>query len=328
MIIQTRRPLRSVLIVLGALASLLAPALAQPATRPFTHDSGTTDIPVAPQRIVSLHDVGITIPLLELGITPVGSSGRVRPDGSFYLRAGMSLVGIDFDNSDIAFVDADDMEAIAALAPDLIISDEADAAQLRQYNLIAPTITLNRYNRSGPEHFRVLADAVGASPAQAALQARLDGQIAALRQAIPNAADITVTIMHSEEPGSVVASYTPTYGSLGHVLTEVGFRMVPLVESLGQEASISVERLAELDADFIIDTYRNDKGDTPATARAAMEAAFPGFCDFLHACRNDQYLFLPRDEAFTVSYNAMDLAVATLHAGIAGRNFTPLPKAQ
>jgi iron complex transport system substrate-binding protein len=311
------------LAILLTIVSVILPVHAQE-TRPFAHDMGSTDIPVHPQRIITLHDVGLTLPLIELGVMPIASSGRVRADGSIYLRAGKSLLGIDFDNSDIAFVDARDMEAITALAPDLIITNQSDEDLLRQYNLIAPTITLDRYNRTGTEHFRALADAVGAVAKFEMLQARLDWQIDALRQAVPDAADVTVTIMHSSEPGAVVASYVPTFGSLGHVLTEVGFKQVPLMEEIREEASISAERLAELDADFIIVTYRNDTDETPATARAAMEAGFPGWCEFLHACRNDQVLFLPRDEAFTVAYSAMDLAIATIHAAIAGRDFTPI----
>lgn len=303
-------------------ATLALPALAQD-MRPFTHDAGTTDIPVHPQRIVSLHDVGLTIPLLELGVTPVGSGGRMRDDGSIYLRSGMSLLGIDFDNSDMQFVDDEDIEAIAALEPDLIITSSDDAATLRQYNLVAPTIALNRYNRPGPEHFRVLADAVGATERYEQLQHRLDWQIAELRHAVPDAARTTIGILHAE-PGALVSAYLPTYGSLGYVLSEVGFQMTPLAEELGDQESVSPERAAELDADFLIITYRNDQGETPETARAEMEAVLPGWCDFMHACRNDQVLFLPRDEAFTVSYNAMDLAIATVHAGIAGRHFIPI----
>ena len=312
------------LAIAAVIAALsLAPVSAQE-MRDFTHDTGTTQIPAHPKRIVALHDVGLTIPLLELGIAPIASSGRVRGDGSIYLRSGMSLLGVDFDNSDIAFVADDDMEAIAALSPDLIITPEADEALLRQYNLIAPSISLNRYNRSGTDHFRILADAVGATAQFEKLQSRLEWQIEGLRQAVPNAENTTVSILSGGEAGVVVASYMPTYGSLGHVLTETGFSSIEIMEELRVESSISAERLAELDADFVIITYRNDRGDTPADARAAMEESVPGWCDFLHACRNDQVLFLPRDEAFTVSYNAMDLAIATVHAGIAGRNFTPL----
>jgi iron complex transport system substrate-binding protein len=308
----------------AAVAAILSVSTVAQDVRPFAHDSGTTDIPTHPLRIVALHDVGLTIPLLELGVTPVASSGRMRADGSIYLRSGMSLVGVDFDNSDIVYVDDEDMEAISVVAPDLIITSSSDEGMLRQYNLIAPTITLDRYNRTGTDHFRVLADAVGAKEKFEALESRLEWQIAALKQAVPNAGDISVSILHASEDEGIVSNYIPTYGSLGHVLAEVGFKMVPLAEELGVQAQVSPERVPELDADFIIITYRNDQGATPETARAEMEAALPGWCTFLTACARDQVLFLPRDEAFTVSYNAMDLAIATVHADIAGRNFTPL----
>ncbi|STW79186.1 iron compound-binding protein of ABC transporter family [Klebsiella michiganensis] len=82
-------------------------------------------VPLHPQRIVSLHDLDITIPLIELGVPPVASHGRTRPDGSHFLRASAQLTGVDFDNSAIRFIGtADiDLEAVAAAKPDLIITE-------------------------------------------------------------------------------------------------------------------------------------------------------------------------------------------------------------
>ncbi|MCS5946829.1 hypothetical protein LNP25_26765 [Klebsiella variicola subsp. variicola] len=47
-----------------------------------------------------MHDLDITIPLIELGVPPIASHGRTHPDGSHYLRASAQLTGVDFDNSD------------------------------------------------------------------------------------------------------------------------------------------------------------------------------------------------------------------------------------
>ena len=48
----------------------------------FTDDLGRkVTVPAHPKRIVSLHDLDITIPLIELGVPPVASHGRTRPDG-------------------------------------------------------------------------------------------------------------------------------------------------------------------------------------------------------------------------------------------------------
>ena len=78
-----------------------ASALAQ--TQAFTDDLGrVVQVPVHPQRIVSLHDLDITIPLIELGVPPVASHGRTRPDGSHFLRSSAQLTGIDFANNRIS----------------------------------------------------------------------------------------------------------------------------------------------------------------------------------------------------------------------------------
>lgn len=51
----------------------------------FTDDLGRkVTVPAHPKRIVSLHDLDITIPLIELGVPPVASHGRTRPDGSHH----------------------------------------------------------------------------------------------------------------------------------------------------------------------------------------------------------------------------------------------------
>ena len=97
---------------------LTGPSAPPPQTQTFTDDLGrTVTVPLHPQRIVSMHDLDITIPLIELG-APIASHGRTRPDGSHYLRSSAQLTGVDFDNSDIRFIGtADiDLEAVAAAA--------------------------------------------------------------------------------------------------------------------------------------------------------------------------------------------------------------------
>ena len=99
-------------------------------TQTFTDDlNRKVVVPVHPKRIVSLHDLDITIPLIELGVPPVASHGRTRPDGSHFLRSSGMLTGVDFDNSDIKFIGtADiDIEAIAAAKPDHYRADPQHA---------------------------------------------------------------------------------------------------------------------------------------------------------------------------------------------------------
>lgn len=114
------RILFSMLLLVGFTVSAAEP------TQTFTDDlNRKVTVPLHPKRIVSLHDLDITIPLIELGVPPVASHGRTRPDGSHFLRASGMLTGVDFDNADIKFIgSADiDIEAIAAAKPDLIITE-------------------------------------------------------------------------------------------------------------------------------------------------------------------------------------------------------------
>ena len=107
----------------------------------FTDDLGRkVTVPAHPKRIVSLHDLDITIPLIELGVPPVASHGRTRPDGSHFIRSGALLTGVDFDNSSIAFIGtADiDIEAIVAAKPDLIITEPTRNTPIEQLEKIAP----------------------------------------------------------------------------------------------------------------------------------------------------------------------------------------------
>ncbi|MEM1302071.1 MAG: iron-siderophore ABC transporter substrate-binding protein, partial [Pseudomonadota bacterium] len=74
-------------------------------TRSFTdHLDRTVDIPTNPQRIVSLGAKNVTVPMIELGVMPVGSQGTLPDGGTPTIRASATSTGVDFGNSDIAFV--------------------------------------------------------------------------------------------------------------------------------------------------------------------------------------------------------------------------------
>ena len=63
----------------------------------FTDDLGRdVEVPDHPTRIISLYDVDVTIPLIELGVFPIASHGRIGLDGTPYLRSSRLLTGVDF----------------------------------------------------------------------------------------------------------------------------------------------------------------------------------------------------------------------------------------
>jgi iron complex transport system substrate-binding protein len=85
-------------------------------TRTVTHDRGETEVPAEPQRVVVLDSPHLDA-ALSVGVTPVGSAQSSVDEGlPAYL--GDRTEGIDI----VGTIEEPDLEAIAALDPDLILS--------------------------------------------------------------------------------------------------------------------------------------------------------------------------------------------------------------
>lgn len=306
-----------------SLLMLFAGAVSAADSQTFTDDLGrTVSVPLHPQRIVSMHDLDITIPLIELGVPPVASHGRTRPDGSHYLRSSAQLTGVDFDNSEIRFIGtADiDLEAVAAAKPDLIITEPSRHVSVEQLAKIAPTVSIDHLQGSAPRIYRKLAQLTGSQVRLAVLERRYQEQIKQLKATV-NPQQYRVSVIQANN-GKVTVHHS--YHALGRVLRDAGFRFPPLIDKIpdGQRIDVSAEQLPELDADFVFATWRSDTGGKPQDELKAMEAVMPGWCDFMRACRTGRYILLPREEVISNSYAALTLMVAQVQSHIAGR---PIP---
>ncbi|MXG36190.1 ABC transporter substrate-binding protein, partial [Escherichia coli] len=291
------RVLLTMLLLVGFVASAAEP------TQTFKDDlNRNVVVPVHPKRIVSLHDLDITIPLIELGVPPVASHGRTRPDGSHFLRSSGMLTGVDFDNSDIKFIGtADiDIEAIAAAKPDLIITEPTRNTPVEQLEKIAPTVSIDHLDGGAPEIYRKLAQLTGSEARLAILERRYQTQIAQLK-AMVDTRNITVSVIQANN-GKVTVHHS--YHALGRVLRDAGFHFPPLIDKIpdGQRIDVSAEQLPELDADFVFATWRSDTGGKPQEELQAMEGVMPGWCDFMRACRTGRYILLPREEVISNSF--------------------------
>ena len=309
------RLLFSLLLLLGCSVQ------AEVATRPFTDDLGrVVDVPLHPQRIVSLHDLDITIPLIELGVPPVASHGRTRPDGSHFLRSGALLTGVDFDHSTIKFIGtADiDIEAIVAAKPDLIITEPSRHTPIEQLEKIAPTVSIDHLDGGAPEIYRKLAQLTGTQARLAILERRYREEIDRLKHTV-DTQHITVSVIQANQ-GKINALHT--YHSLGRVLRDAGFSFPKLIDSIppGGRIDVSAERLPEMDADFVFATWRGDTGGKPQDEIAAMDAVLPGWCEFLTACQRGHYVLISREEAISNSFASLSLMVAQVQSHIAGRH--------
>lgn len=283
------------------------------------------EIPVKPERIISMHDHSLTLPLVELGASIVGSHGRAREDGSTYLRSVNTIFNVDFDNSDIEFIGAwnsIDYEKIASLKPDLIIARAPwDEEPLEKLEIVAPTVFIDD-TADALEFYEEVADVAGKIEKFEYLKDKY-------LQLIENSKGwlghkgYTYSKIQAWDGNLTVYAH---YGSLTPVLDDLGFQITATGKAFRDKGvawgeKVSAELLPEQDADFLFDTYRIDQGqaDGPQLAWDRMEKVLPNFCSLLSACQKGNYIFIPREHAAANSFATMSMNVHYIVSHVAGR---------
>lgn len=302
----------------------LSPALAQE-TQTLTDGTGTeVTVPADPQRVVALHDTSLTVALLELGIVPVGSHGRTTENAEPNIRSGKLITGYDFDNSTIEFVGnlPADVEAVAALEPDMILTTDWQTADVGQLRSIAPTYVFPISTMDDFDVYRTVAEVTGTADVLDKLEARYQSQLDMI-DGLTDPAEITVSVIQAN--GGELQVWN-TYGSLGKVLRDAGFDFPAAIDAIeGNERQIfSGESYPEFDADFIFVTYAVERGESPAIARAALDEVLPNWCDVLHACRNGQIVYVPREIASSATYDSLTALTQIVASHVVGRDYVAL----
>ncbi|GAA1221617.1 iron-siderophore ABC transporter substrate-binding protein [Pseudonocardia alaniniphila] len=224
--------------------------------RTITHARGTTRLETKPVRVVTI-DSGELDAVLSLGVTPVGMA---NPNGKApsYLAdrvAGITSVG-DTNNLNL--------EAIAALKPDLILGSQLRVDQLYEpLSAIAPTVLSIRPGFPWKEDFLLAGAALGeetkATEVLNDYQRRADAVKASLAGGAP--AISLVRFM----PGRI-----RLYGNLsfiGVILKDVGLPRAPGqdFDELAQE--VSPELINRAEGDWI---FYSSYGPPEATDQGAV----------------------------------------------------------
>jgi iron complex transport system substrate-binding protein len=220
--------------LLGLAACGDAPEAAAPTsgTRTVTHPLGTTEVPVVPQRVLSLDSNGALQVSLELGAPLVASEtldGAVSVPG--YLPApppGFESLGFD----------QLDLERVAGLRPDLVIGNVQRVEEAyAELSRIAPTVA---YENAGAgqdwrESVRTIGDVLGA---RARVDERLAGYTARAAEVAGRHAELIA--------GSTVALLRFTSSELrivrgeifgASILAHVGLRRPPSTDTPGPSAT-------------------------------------------------------------------------------------------
>jgi iron complex transport system substrate-binding protein len=245
----------------------------------FEHVAGTTQVPLDPQRIVTLQDQNALLPLLELGVRPIASAALDNGDGTHTFRRvdGFDVEGIGF----VGPYGEPDLELIAAQQPDLIIGGEFDAPIYDQLSQIAPTVLIQIFGRPLPDALEDFAVVVGEEERHAELVADYEAAVADLVADLPRPPDqIELSVIAFSGDGTF---YTEIGQALGTVLDDVGFAR-PEAEAAAiadpdYSYAESLERLSTRDGDVLLSPdYSADTGgdEAPEIAEVRSSAVFQG----------------------------------------------------
>jgi len=225
---------------------------------------------VNPQRIVTTQDQNALLPLLELGVKPVGSAGLIdKQSGERRFRRTEG-----FDTSGIEFVGAygqPNIEAVAALRPDLIVGPGNEKPEVAQkLGEVAPYVGVQIFGRSLTEALLEFGELAGRADRARSLKAAYDARIAQVKAELRKRhPQMTVTILSTFEPGTfALQDCGQAMGTVAHDLELGRPAAQQAVDRLSctSNPTTSIERLKEHDADvvFVVD-YPAEGGDSPTT---------------------------------------------------------------
>ncbi|MFF4382914.1 ABC transporter substrate-binding protein [Kitasatospora sp. NPDC001547] len=227
--------------------------------RSVKHAAGTAQIKSQPKRVVVL-DSGELDDVTLLGITPVGAvSPHMKTEGGFpnYLKDKIK------DTKDVGPMNEPNLELIASLKPDLILSSKVRHAKVYdQLNAIAPTVLAETTGFPWKENLALYAQALGKEDDAKKALADYEARAKKLGEAIKAKNNGT---MPTASVVRFVAGPTRLYAKSsysGVVLKDVGLAR-PASQDVEQNiVEVSAEQINQADADLVFVTTADDPSKT------------------------------------------------------------------
>ncbi|WP_032919432.1 ABC transporter substrate-binding protein [Streptomyces rimosus] len=214
---------------------------------------GEVAVPNRPRRVVVL-DTAELDSAITLGVTPVGATRSDVAGGFLDYLPKDKVAGIE----DVGKIGAPNLEAVAALKPDLILTSKVrDGKRYEQLKAIAPTVMTETTGYPWKQNFATHADALGRIPqarqAVAAYEAHAKRVTAALGGAAAAKRTTTNVVRFVE------GADTRVYGCrsyIGTILNDVGTGPTSVVQDArdGLMIEVSAEQMSEADADALFYT--------------------------------------------------------------------------
>ncbi|NKD39701.1 ABC transporter substrate-binding protein [Enterococcus casseliflavus] len=223
----------------------------------FTDAMGNeVTVPENPQRVIGsyLEDY-----LVALGVTPIAQWTVGNDSDQAYLQD--KLAEVPRINYDLPFED------VLSFEPDLLLMDSnsmVEGDKYDQYSKIAPTyVVTNGEDVTWREHLTDIAKVLHKEEQAAQVEADYDELVAATKETYADQIQgKSIAVLWVVNNSVFMVSETKSSGQL--LYHELGFEVPALVSEISESATadwsaVSLEKLAELDADYLI-LVNSDKG--------------------------------------------------------------------
>ncbi|MFI6152684.1 ABC transporter substrate-binding protein [Kitasatospora sp. NPDC051170] len=243
----------------GSSAAAASPGSAAGFPRSVKHAAGTAELKTQPKRVVVL-DSGELDDVTLLGIKPVGAvSPHMKTNGGFPAYLKDKVEG----TKDVGPMNEPNLELIASLKPDLILSSKVRHAKVYdQLNAIAPTVLAETTGFPWKENLALYAQALGKEDEAKGALAEYEARAKKLGEAIKAKNHGT---MPTASVVRFVAGPTRVYGKSsysGVVLKDVGLGRPASQDVDKNIIEISAEQIGQADADLLFVTSADDPSKT------------------------------------------------------------------
>lgn len=262
-------------------------------TRTVEHAAGESEVPEDPENVVVL-DTAELDSAMTLGTTPVGAVEAVEGEGyPDYLE------GVD-DIETVGSIEEPNLEKIATLEPDLILSSELRHEQIYdELSEIAPTVLTETTGSPWRENFELHAEALGkedeAEQVVSDYESRLEEFKGEVEEPRPEISIVRFI------PGDTRIYQKDSF--IGTVLEDAG---LPRPESQDVDdfaiENASAEAIPDMNGDVIFTTVYGDEEDTDADSITSNE-----LWQELEAVQDDRVYEVPDDTwMLGIGYTAAD----------------------
>ncbi|MGW5098721.1 ABC transporter substrate-binding protein [Streptomyces nodosus] len=229
--------------------------------RTIKHAMGSTEIKAQPERVVVL-DVGELDNVVSLGVKPVGlAPTEGSPELPSYLKKDAGTP------KNIGTINSLNLEAIAALKPDLILGSQLRAANsYDELSQIAPTVFSIRPGFTWKENYLLNAAALDKTAQAEANLAAYEKKAEALGDKLGT--DKPTVSMVRYLPDGVIRLYANA-SFIGTILQDVGIPRPKNQDIMDLAAEVSAENIDQADADYI---FTGVYGDAKATEKSKAQA--------------------------------------------------------